>query len=734
VRAFSGIGATIVILHRQTVLMTWVLWMWAAAPCFIYAQGSADLGGIEVTADQLEYEADTKLLIGRTNVVVRYGMDELRADYISVQTDTQDAHAKGNVVFTRGGSVWKGEEIRYNFRTKQGDFGKFTAFMDPYYVSAKESKRTAADSFILKNATITTCDGPHPEYRIHAREARIEKGEKIIAKGVTFFLGPIPILYVPRWTRQFGGDKTDIDLMPGYSSRMGPYLLTAYNYRLNDVFKASTHLDVRAKRGVGIGQDVEWGDQRLSYNGIARAYYLNDQSPLENRSDEEIEQFGDLIEKDRYRLRLADARRLGPQDTLVTEMNYLSDPGVLEDFFNREFRNNAQPENRISLTHREEQFTGGLQVNKRLNDFYGNVDRVPEAFLNVPRLQLGTSPFYYESQNSAGRLERVFPEKDQAQDYDTVRLDSGHTVYYPTRHFGFLNVMPRAGYRLTYYSATYDENVRTNVISTVDSNNNVFITNEVVRTLEDKGSELRHVFELGFETSFKAFSVWHNDPLMTGRDDVGLRHVVEPYARHTYIPEPNVLPADLPQFDEVDRIGKRHDVLLGVRNKFQTKRNKRIHDLVDADVWSTYRIEKEGEEEDFSEIGFDVNTALGERWRADFDGSYDPYESELTRFNTQWAVFTADDTRLSLEYRYQKDRRDQVAGELTLFPNRRWSFTTYGRYSFENSELEEHSYFVQHKGRCVGTGLGVRQVNEDFQVWLQLWLIAFPKSSLELGL
>lgn len=710
------------------------LWMWFAMSCVGWAQNVMDAGGIEVTADQLEYEADTKILTGRGNVLVRHGVDELRADFISVRTDTQDAYAKGNVVFTRGANIWKGDEIRYNFKTRQGDFGEFQAFLDPYYITAKDSKRTSADTFILRNATITTCDGPKPEYRIHAREARIEKNEKIIAKGVTFFLGPIPVLYVPRWSRQFGGDKTDIDLMPGYSSRMGPYLLTAYNYRLNDVFKASTRLDIRAKRGVGFGQDLEWGDERLAYSGIARAYYLHDQSPLEKRSDEEIAAFGHLIDKDRYRLRLSDSRRLSDRDTLMTEINYLSDPGILEDFFNREFRNNAQPENRISLTHREEQFTAGLHLNKRLNDFYGNVDRFPEAFLNVPRLQLGTSPFYYESENAAAWLERVFPKGHPAPEYDSFRLDSVHTIYYPTRHFGFLNVIPRAGYRLTYYSATYEENVRTNIISVVDTNNNVFITNEVLRTLKDKGSELRHIAELGFETSFKAFSVWHNEPIVTGRDDVGLRHVVEPYARHTYIPEPNVLPADLPQFDAVDRIGERHDVLLGVRNKFQTKRNKRNHDLINADVFTTYRIEKEAEQNDFSDIGFDVNTALSERWRADFDGSFEPYESELTRFNTQWAVFMPEETKLSLEYRYQKDRRDQIAAELALFPNRKWSFTTYGRYSFENAELEEHSYFVQHRGRCIGTGFGVRQINEDFQVWLQLWLIAFPKTSLELGL
>lgn len=710
------------------------------ALCVVYfargtaAQTTADAGGIEVTADQLEYEADAKLLTGRGNVVVRYGFDELRADYISVRTDTQDAHARGNVVFTRGGSVWRGEEIRYNFKTQQGDFGEFKAYTDPYYITAKESKRSGPDTFILRNATITTCDGPNPEYVIRAREARIEKNEKVIAKGVTFYLGGVPIFYVPRWSRQFGGDKTDIDLMPGYSSRMGPYLLTAYNYRLNDVFKASTRLDVRAKRGVAFGQDVEWGDERADFYGIARAYYLHDKSPLENRSDDEIAEFGDLIDKDRYRLRLADVRRISSRDTLITELNYVSDPGILEDFFNREFRDRVQPENRVSLVHREDQFTAGLQVNKRLNDFYDNVDRVPEAFLTVPRLSLGASPFYYESENTASRLERVFPKKSDGLDYDTTRLDSRHMFYYPTRHFGFLNVIPRGGYRLTYYSRTYEENVRTNIISTVDTGGLARITNEVVRTLNDKGSELRHVFELGFETSFKAFGVWHNDPLVTGPEDRGLRHVVEPYARHTYIPEPNVLPADLPQFDDVDRMGERHDVLLGVRNKFQTKRRGHIHNLVDADVWTSYRIKKDEGMEDFSEIGFDVNTAVLERWRADFDGAFDPYETELTRLNTQWAFLLPEDSRLTLEYRYQKTRRDQVAAELALFPNQRWSFTTYGRYSFDDSELQEHSYFVQHRGRCIGTGVGLRQVQDDFQVWLQLWLIAFPKSSLELGL
>jgi len=70
---------------------------------------------------------------------------------------------------------------------------------------------------------------------------------------------------------------------------------------------------------------------------------------------------------------------------------------------------------------------------------------------------------------------------------------------------------------------------------------------------------------------------------------------------------------------------------------------------------------------------------------------------------------------------------------LTLFPNRAWSFNAYGRYSLENSIVEEQSYFVEHKGRCVGWGVGFKKIDEDLQVWFRFWLTAFPKSNVALG-
>ncbi len=694
---------------------------------------------IEVSADQLEYEADKKLMTGRGHVLVKQGADKLTGDFMTVRTDTQEAHAIGNVVFEREGKIWRGDDMTYNFKTRTGNFGSFEAYVEPFYVRAKDSQKVSDEEFILQKATITTCEGERPEFSVRAREARViqgKDGRTIKARGVVFFLGVVPIFYVPVWSRNLDSDTSNIDLVPGYSSRMGGYLLTAYNYRLNRSLRAATHLDYRGYRGFGVGQDFLWGDPNLSFRGSLQGYYADDEHPFRRRSKSQQEDLKDLVTNDRYRLRLFDLHKLSDRDYLNTELNYLSDPLVLDDFFQEEYRSGVQPENRIALVHRGDNFQASVTLNKRLNDFYDNVDRLPEAALDVNRIRLGESPFFYESHNTAAWLQRVFPEDSSRTNYDAFRIDSQHTIYYPGKYFGFLVVTPRAGYRATYYSSTIQERTITNVISTVDTNGIVSVTNDV-QTLEDElGSDLRNVYELGFETSFKSFKVLHNGWL--SQDDQGLRHVVEPYARHTYIPEPNVLPENLLQFDSVDEVDKQHDVRFGVRNKLQTKRRQQVHDLVDFNVWTTYLIERDEDANEFGDLNNKTELRLADWVSIDFDVAYDMYESLLKTFNSQIALISRDESRLGIEYRYKEGSRDQVAAETTLFPNSKWSFNAYGRYAIDRAQMDEHSYFIQHKTKCLGMGLGYRQIfredeKDDIQVWFRLWLLALPKSSISIG-
>lgn len=685
---------------------------------------------LDIVADSLEYFAEKSLMVGTGNVEVRDRGDILSADYMSVQTDTMDIFARGNVVYRRGDNIWRGEELRYNVRTRQGDFGSFSMFYDPLYITADASKRVSSNEYLLNGVTITTCEGDDPAVSIHAKEARIKDG-RVYTKGATFYaLGFIPYLYLPSYSRSLDSHERFFQFVPGYSSRLGGFLLTAYNYRLAENLRGITRLDYRSKRGVGVGQDFVWKDRaNESYEGIIGGYYTKDDEPLEG--PEEEGRTVDNVEEERYRLRLNHYQSFSDRDYLLADVNYLSDPYILQDFFNREFRYAVQPENRVTLTHRGDDYTAAIGLNKRLNDFYENVDRLPEISLDVPRKQVGDVGLFYESRNSASYLEKLYPEGSLDEEYDAFRADTGHTLFYPIRSLGFLNIIPRAGYRGTYYSETLSSATVTNTSINEDEFGAVTVTTNIFDTLSDEGADVRNIYQLGWEGSFKAFRTWDDYIVMSDGD--GLRHVAEPYLDHTFQPRPNITPDELPQFDEIDTLDKRHDIKLGMRNKMQTRRSRQPVDLIDLNVYSFYRVEPEDDEEDFTDLFWDADMSLVRWLRIEFDGSYDFYEDGLKTFNTQVGYVMEDLSSISLEHRYQLDSQSLVSLVIDLFPQDRWSFEADFRMDFEDDELEEQSYFVKHKGPCLIWGLGVRQVDEDEQVWLQVGLTAFPDGLIDAG-
>ncbi|MBU1910323.1 MAG: hypothetical protein KJ726_09770, partial [Verrucomicrobia bacterium] len=161
----------------------------------------------------------------------------------------------------------------------------------------------------------------------------------------------------------------------------------------------------------------------------------------------------------------------------------------------------------------------------------------------------------------------------------------------------------------------------------------------------------------------------------------------------------------------------------------------RVHDFVDAGVFTTYRIKRYPNEKEFSGVFFDARLRLVDWLPIDAWATLDPYEGEFTDARVEVAWWNLEDSsRLALQYLYRRDKRNQVSSELSLFPYDRWSFRVYTRYDLELSELEEQGYFVEHKTSCLGMGSGYKKVGEDDQIWFQVWLTAFPKSYIKMGL
>jgi len=700
---------------------------------------AAPLAGlIDIQADDLSYDAVRRLVIARGNVEVIRGTDSVKADYAEIDTATEQVIARGNLIIEYMGNIWKGEEASYNFKTGVGDFGKFELTALPYHVTARDSKRLSPQLMELKGVMLTTCDPEALEYSVRASSATLENNEYLRAKNVRFHFGPVPFFWFP-YVKGNMDSFANFEFTPGWSSDMGPFLLTTYNYPLNDTVKTHTHVDVRQKRGLAIGEDLSWKDPDGSdYEGKIGVYYADDQNPWHDDNQKKIRE--DSIDSDRYWLHLKDRHNLTDRDYLMTTLNYLSDEWLLEDFFDDEYQNNVQPENRITLTHRGNNFNAGVTLNNRLNDFYDNVNRMPEVFFNMNRQQILNTPFYYEGVNSLSSLEKVYAENIESNGYEATRFDTYHMVYWPTRSFDFLSVVPRGGYRGTYFSQTMERSSLTNVVALTNTTGEVIgTTNEVEELFSEAPSAWRNMPEIGVETSFKAFGELYNGPTGIG-DDEDLRHVAEPYADYTLRFEPNVLPEDLWQFDSVDDLDKRNDLTLGMRNYLLTKRNGLIHNLIYADVFSTLLLEPEVGEETFNSIGF-----RGElrpwRWLSwDLAGEVDTVEGGLSTFNTQIDLRRDETFLFGVDYRYALDSQDQVATDLTLFPEQRWSGRVYARMDIEESTMEEYSGFIIHRTRCLGIGLGVRvrpeqasDGDDNITGWVRIWPLAFPGFASDIG-
>jgi lipopolysaccharide assembly outer membrane protein LptD (OstA) len=719
---------------------------WAASSPFGPMDGLSGIATstipVDIKAESMEYNRARNLIVASGNVIVTREGEELKADSIQLNTVTHDIEARGNVVFTRQKNVWRGDYMRYNLASGLWQTGEFDSTFEPFFVKAEAAVMTNKMEYLLKRAVVTTCTNRDSDchYTISCRELRVAPGERMVGRHTVVRLGGVPVFYSPFWYRSLSDQAVGFSAEVGYRERMGGFLLTSAKYWLSPSLRAVTHLDYRSKRGPALGQEVGWLLPQDAGHGRIYGYYMNDDGV---KDDAEYDN-SDLVEAQRYRFRFQHSQSLTARDYFLSDASYLSDPFVMEDFFDSEHRVGYQPQNFATLTHRGDDMTLGLSTYARLNDFYTSIDRVPEATLDMNRQQLGDSPLYYESRNSVAYLRKVNDVNGDDEDYSSARLDTAHRIYWPTRHFGFLNLIPRAGARATYYSETVERSTVTQVVQVVTTNmvtgpggvitpvlTSRTQTNATVQTLV-LGSDVRALMELGLESSFQAFKVLNNDENIFG---TGLRHVVEPYANYTFIPEPNLTPDSLYQFDSVDSLDKQSTVAMGVRNKMQTKHGMRVDDIMDLDVFTTYDLEDETDEP-LSSVGLNSEFHLASWWQVFMDGSYDTYGGELETFNARTRV-SGEVWKADVEHRSRLDESNLLSADLSFAPNKKWAFGVYDRYEFENSRLEEQGLYLTRTLDCLVFRVGgsflpgytrddgsVR--DDDYRATFQMWLTALP--------
>lgn len=539
---------------------------------------------VDISADTSKFEAG--LAVAEGNVLIRYSDIVIYADYAQYNPDTRDILCLGNVRIFRQGKLFSGERAVYNLETKRLTAADFRGSLFPFYFSADTFNSIGANAYQGRNGVLTTSDNSKPDFTIRANGIRIYPNDHVVMRDAVFYLGQTPIFYFP-YIYQSLNKEQGLLLSPGYTSGLGFYLFSRYNFPINDNVEGALRLDFMTQRGVAIGLEAKWGgDNKKEEFGKFTSYYLYDSKPQTNNTNTDR----GTVDPNRYRVQLQDRTYLTEDIYSTIDVTKLSDPRFLEDFEPGEFKRDPNPDNVLALTKWNEDYTATFLARKSINEFFDFTERLPEFDLDFKRHPiLGDSGLYYEGTTGAGWLRRNFATGSIFPDYDSGRFDTFHQITYPKMLFGWLSVVPRAGVRFTYYSDSGKFGDKVTPVELTDTSGNpTGFIDQVVPQLQPGGPIYRVVGEGGVETSFKLTKTWEDvQSRVFGLD--GFRHVLQPYMDIQYVetnvsptrilqfdrvnPSTQLPPVDFSQFNTLDSITDEAVVQLGARNRFETRRD-----------------------------------------------------------------------------------------------------------------------------------------------------------------
>ena len=733
---------------------------------------------------------------GAVKMTTKEGM-EVFADKAVADTKTETITLSGNVSVYQGNLLQRGEEVVYFWGEQRMDASGLRAGVDPFILEAGEftmEKRDGKPVYVGEDAGVTTHDVEQPGFWLRAKETTVYPDDKVVFKNLRLYAGDTPIFWLPYLSQPLDSDL-GYHFVPGARSNWGAFLLNSYGIMLGgrpdpltgeneDAWLLSRwHFDLRYRRGAGVGVDLLDTRQEDNPNltGLS-AYYLNDLDPQISRTGLPRPQLDD----NRYRIALQQRFPLEFETNadwrIDANLNVLSDNYYLEDFNPDLFRVNPNPDNTLGIFRRDDASLFSLYGRFRPNDFYRSDTRSPEIAFDMARRSIFGSPVLHEgitslafiqedpgtaSLNAIGPLLRLPPNDPripillaQLPDYErqlvqTIRalppgspaipslttqlLDPGYTRFntyqelsMPTKIGGWLNFTPEIGLGYSRYS---DVHGRAKSIDRVH-------------------------LHAGAEASVK-FSKQISDISDRSWGLNSLLHVVQPYARFSYISTDDLDPLfpgvdretfstrpqtlAVPRFTAVDSLRDWSIVRLGVRNNLITKRDGQSFDWLSMDTYFDAYITDPDYNRNFSNLYNDLNwdplpwfgMSLNTQFPVIDDGNgFSELAARMRFMPTENVELSFGDRVLSNHPELNDSHRIDVRGYARL--NDKWGAGFFQLWELDDGILEVQQYTLHHDFNHWVASMGITRRNnryeDEYGLIFAFTLKEFPSASLPFNL
>jgi len=646
-----------------------------------------------ITADEIHYDRESSYYSAEGNVRISRPGKAVTADRVRYELNTMKAVADGHVRMTVGRDYLLGDRLEIDLNTETGILYNGTIFAEEnhFYIRSDTLEKIGPDTYTAVRATVTTCDGERPSWKITGKDLRLTLDGYGTVKHAALWARQFPVLYSPylvfpvKLTRQSGLLPPEV----GTSDRKGVEISQPLYWAISDSSDATFYEHYMSRRGNKLGVEYRYVLDARS-QGAVLADVLKDRK-VDDGSGDSSRDWGydsdDVLRpnSDRYWFRMKHDQVLPFGWVAKLDADVVSDQDYLQEFkegyggfddteayfqsrFGRELDDYDDPvrTNRIAVSRLWPGFTLNAEarwyddvIQRRWGDDLGLPDttlqKLPAVEFDALKQRVFGSSFYYDLDSEY----TYFFREDGTRGH---RADMVPRLYRPVQIGRYAVIEPSVGLRETlWYVDRY---------ASEDAGKDRTQTRETADVKLDVSSGVSRVYEV---------DRWGADRM---------RHSILPRIVYEYIPEPKQ--DEYPEFDAVDRIDEIHRITYSLTS-YITMRSaageqtgtsqagegdtsgtsyryaqlcrfklEQYYDIREArkDTPQDWRNGKT--REPFSPVSGELELTPLNYVSFRADAEWSPYDNELLSHNTGLVLRDRRGDRLTAAYRYTREENESV--------------------------------------------------------------------------
>ena len=677
-----------------------------------------------IVADEISYDDNAEQYIAKGNVTITKQDKNLSADYVRFDQKNMKAFADGHVIMTTGQDVLTGSSMEMDLDTETGTVYNGTIFLQEnhFYIKGDKIKKVGKNSYAADKASISTCDGDRPAWKITGRNLNVTVEGYGFVKHAALWAKTIPVLYTPFLVFPVKLKRQSGLLAPqfGYSDRKGTEYIQPFYWAINRSSDATFYVDYMAHRGEKLGLEYRYVLDEES-KGTLMYDFLNDRK-VDDGSFDSSKNWGYEDDNElrpnshRYWFRMKHDHTLPFDFSAKLDIDIVSDQDYLHEFkegltgfdetdayflkiFGRDLDDYDDPvrTNRLNLNRIWPSYSLNAEllwydnvINRRLEEMDTTLQKLPFIGFGGSKQKLFSSSFYFDLDSEYS----YFYSEDGAKGH---RIDAHPRFYLPYRYKSYFTVEPSIGVRETVWHLDKDE-----------------------YSTSDKKTYNRQIYDTKIELFSEIYRMFN----VKGESVEKIRHTIRPQIIWDYIPEKDqdeyplfyeLDQDEYPLSDGLDRIEKQNLVTYSITNTLTSKsienREKKGAYSIDKpnglenykspryayNQFCRFKLEqsydinkaKDDDPEPFSPIYAELELMPGRYFSIDADAEWSHYDSRFRSRNVALNLWDQRGDKLFVEYRNTIGSSESIYTDFLLKISESLSaYTEYERDIFNGQDIK----------------------------------------------